>query len=130
MAACYSIFKMLFRDGYPFSYDLNELATYYIAYDRLMHHWGKSRPGSIQEVRYEALVANPERESRRLLEFCGLEWEDACVDFHANATPTTTASATQVRRPLYDTAVSLWRNYREQLAPVERQLKAAGIHET
>lgn len=129
MAACYAIYKTLFQDGYPFSYDLQELGRYYIAYRRLMRHWSETLPGAIHELRYEDLVAEPDRQIRRLLDFCGLDWEAACTDFHTNTAPTTTASAVQVRRRLYSTSVAQWRNYATQLAPLQEQLQAAGIHE-
>lgn len=127
MAACFAIYKKLFQDGYPFSYDLEELARYYIAYRRLMDHWRATLPGFIHEVSYEALVAAQRRETQTLLAFCGLQWQDACLDFHANPTPSTTASAAQVRHRLYDSAVDQWRNYTTQLEPLRRQLEAAGI---
>lgn len=129
MAACYAIYKTLFQDGYPFSYDLRELGHYYIAYHRLMRHWSQTLPGAILELQYEDLVANPAVQIHRLLNFCELDWENACADFHTNTAPTTTASAAQVRRRLYGTSVSQWRNYATQLAPLQAQLKAAGIHE-
>lgn len=127
MAACFAIYKKLFQDGYPFSYDLRELGRYYIAYRRLMQHWTARIPGLIHEVSYEALVADQRRETRNLLAFCGLQWQDACLDFHANPAPSTTASAAQVRRRLYDDAIGQWRQYAAQLEPLQRQLAAAGI---
>ncbi|HTV80186.1 MAG TPA: sulfotransferase [Steroidobacteraceae bacterium] len=127
MAACYAMFKTLFQDGYPFSYDLAELGRYYVAYRRLMRHWQATLPGCMLEVSYEALVADQRRETQRLLEFCGLGWEEACMRFHDNAAPATTASAAQVRRPLYESAISQWRNYARQLEPLRRQLLAADI---
>ena len=129
MAACYAMYKTLFQDGYPFSYDLEELARYYIAYRRLMRHWADTLPGAIYELRYEDLIGNLPDETRRVLQFCGLDWENACGNFHANPSPTTTASAAQVRRPLYDTSTSQWRHYRRQLASLEEQLREAGVHE-
>jgi tetratricopeptide (TPR) repeat protein len=129
MAACYAIYKTLFQDGYPFSYDLDEIGSYYVAYRRLMRHWSETLPGWIHELAYEELVADPIGQTRRLLDFCGLDWEDACADFHANTAPSTTASAAQVRRRLYTTSISQWRNYTTQLAPLREQLKAAGIDE-
>ena len=126
-AACYAIYRMLFRDGYPFSYDLDELAQYYIAYRRLMDHWQRTMPGVIHELAYERLVADQEGETRRLLEFCGLGWEDACLDFHRNPAASTSASAHQVRRPIYRSAVDEWRNYATQLAGLRSRLEAAGI---
>jgi len=128
MAACYAMFKTLFQDGYPFSYDLEELGRYYVAYERLMHHWQSRWPGFMHELSYEALIADQRGESQRLLAFCGLGWEEACMQFQANAAPSTTASAVQVRRPLYDTAVAQWRNYARQLEPLRRQLLAANIN--
>ncbi len=127
MAACYAMYKTLFKDGYPFSYDIAELARYYAAYRRLMQHWHATLPGAIFELRYEALVADPEAQTRRLLSFCGLEWQDRCGDFHLNPAASTTASAAQVRRPLYRTSVSQWRHYAQQLAPLRDALMAAGI---
>jgi tetratricopeptide (TPR) repeat protein len=127
MAACYAIFKTLFQDGYPFSYDLDELARYYIAYDRLMDHWRATLPGHIHELSYEALIADQRGETRRVLEFCGLDWQEACMNFQTNAAPATTASAVQVRRPLYDTSIAQWRNYGRQLEPLRQQLLAAHV---
>jgi tetratricopeptide (TPR) repeat protein len=127
LAAGYAMFKTLFKDGYPFSYDLGDIARYYVAYRRLMRHWDEVMPGVIHHVEYEQLVADQLRESRRLLEFCGLEWQDACRDFHHNASPTTTASAAQIRRPIYDSSVAQWRHYATQLAPLRDLLTAAGI---
>ena len=127
LAACYAMYKVLFRDGYPFSYDLDEMAEYYIAYRRLMDHWRRTMPGVIHELSYEQLVADQLGESRRLLEFCGLEWEDACRDFHLNSAASTSASAHQVRRPIYQSAVNEWRSYAGQLARLRARLEAAGI---
>ena len=127
LAACYAMYKTLFKDAYPFSYDLDEIGRYYVSYRHLMDHWQASLPGVIHCLSYEALVADQLGETRKLLEYCGLEWQDACVDFHRNSAPTTTASAVQVRQPLYRTSVSQWRHYRAQLEPFARQLRAAGI---
>jgi tetratricopeptide (TPR) repeat protein len=127
LASGYAMYKTLFKDGYPFSYDLGEIGRYYIAYRRLMTHWHAVMPGVIYELPYEQLVADQVGETRKLLAYCGLDWQDACVDFHHNAAPTTTASASQVREPLYDSSVSQWRHYAAQLTPLRDQLLAAGI---
>ena len=127
MAACYAMYKTLFKDAYPFSYDLDDIGRYYVSYRRLMDHWESALPGVIHCLSYEALVADQIAETRKLLEYCGLDWEDACVDFHRNTAPTTTASAVQVRQPMYRTSVSQWRHYQAQLEPFARQLRAAGI---
>jgi hypothetical protein len=127
LAVCYAIFKTLFKDGYPFSYDLGEIARYYVSYRKLMDHWRATMPGVIHDLSYEKLVSDQVGETRRLLEFCGLEWEEACLAFHRNPTPTTTASATQVRQSLYDSSIAQWRHYAPQLEGLRRQLAAAGI---
>jgi tetratricopeptide (TPR) repeat protein len=127
LAVCYAMYKNLFQDGYPFSYDLGEIGRYYLAYRRLMDHWRSTMPGVIHTVAYESLVADQLGESRRLLAYCGLEWEPACGEFHRNPYATTTASAAQVRRPIYDSSVAQWRRYATQLEPLRRQLEAAGI---
>ncbi len=128
MAVCYAMYKTLFKDGYPFSYDLSEIAQYYIAYRRLMEHWRATMPGGIHELSYERLIADQRGETRALLGFCGLDWHEGCAEFHRNTAATTTASAAQVRRPLYESSVSTWRHYESQLAGLSSQLLAAGIH--
>ena len=127
LASCYAIYKTLFEAGYPFSYDLGEIARYYIAYRRLMRHWQQTMPGAIHELRYEDLVADQLGETRRLLEFCGLDFEEACVQFHRNKAASTTASAAQVRRPLYDSSVAQWRHYATELGALRTELAAAGV---
>ena len=127
MAAGYAMYKTLFKDAYPFSYDLEEIGRYYVAYRRLMDHWQTSLPGVIHEVSYEALVTDQHGETERLLNFCGLDWQEACVDFHRNVAATTTASAVQVRQPIYRTSVSQWRHYETELQPLAKILRAAGL---
>jgi len=127
MAACYAMYKTLFKDGYPFSYDLEEIGRYYIGYRRLVDHWQATLAAAMYPMSYEALVADQRGETNKLLEFCGLEWQDACLDFHRNPSPTTTASAAQVRRRLYGSSVSQWRHYAAELGELNGQLKAAGI---
>jgi len=127
MATCYSIYKQLFRDPYPFSYDLDDLARYYLAYRELMDHWQRVLPGVIHSVSYEDVVADTESESRRLLEFCGLDWEDQCLRFYENKQASTTASAAQVRKPVYRSSLDRWTTYRDHLKPVEQILIEAGV---
>ena len=127
MAVCYAMYKTLFKQGYPFSYDLDEIAQYYLAYRRLMHHWHRVMPGSIQEISYERLIADQRGASQELVAFCGLDWEEACAAFHQNPAASTTASAAQIRRPLYETSVSQWRHYESQLAALSARLRAAGL---
>jgi len=127
MDTCFAVFKQLFRDAYPFSYDLDELGQYYVAYARLMQHWNAVMPGVIHTIRYEALVADIEGEARRLLEYCGLPWQEQCLRFHENQQASTTASALQVRQPVYASSVGKWRNFERQLEPLRRRLEDAGI---
>jgi hypothetical protein len=124
---CYAVYKQLFVDAYPFSYDLGELARHYAAYDRLMQHWGNVLPDVVYTLEYERLVDDFEPEVRRLLEHCGLGFEDACLRFHENKSASTTASTVQVRQPVYRSSVGKWRQYREQLAPLITKLEDEGI---
>ena len=127
MDTCYAVYKTLFGQAYPFSYDLDELATYYIAYQKLMAHWHQGMPGVILDVEYEKLVTDPEQQARRLISHCGLDWEPACLEFHKSETASTTASAVQVRQPVYSTSIQKWRNYETQLAPLKARLVDAGL---
>jgi tetratricopeptide (TPR) repeat protein len=127
LAVCYAMYKTLFGDGYPFSYDLHEIALYYGAYRRLMNHWRATLPEAIIEVRYEALVRDPPGEARRLIEACGLEWEEGCLALHRNPGPITTASAAQVRRPIYDSSLAQWRHHARELEGLHGELIATGI---
>lgn len=122
---CLSCFSKLFGSSLPFTYDLAELGRYYRAYDALMAHWRAVLPrGVMLEVQYEELVADFEPQARRILSFCGLEWEEACRQFHETPRPVKTASSTQVRAPLYGAAVGRSRRYRAILAPL---LDALGL---
>lgn len=127
MDTCYAVYKQLFRDAYPFSYDLDELGRYYVAYDGLMRHWNEVLPGIVHTVAYEDLVADLEGESRRLLAYCGLPWHEECLRYYRNPRASTTASTMQVRRPIYDTSVGKWRQYANQLEPLRASLERAGI---
>jgi tetratricopeptide (TPR) repeat protein len=127
MASCYAMYKTLFRTGYSFSYDLEDLGRYYVAWSRLMHHWRTLLPGRFLDLDYETLVADQAGTTRRLLAHCGLEWQSACLRFHENPAPTSIASAAQVRQPIYRESVDLWRNYRQELAPLALHLAHSGI---
>ncbi|MEH6517189.1 MAG: sulfotransferase [Halioglobus sp.] len=127
MDACYSIYKTYFSRGYGYSYDLQKLGHYYVAYHHMMAHWTRSLPGLFHEVNYEQLVANQKDQTRQLLEYCELGWEDHCLNFHLNSSPTATASVVQVRQPLFNSSVGKWRCYDRQLAPLAAILGSAGI---
>ena len=101
MDACFSTFKQHFAEGQTFSYDLEDLGRYYRCYLALMDHWDAVLPGKVLHVQYEDLVREPESTIRRLLEHCGLAFEPACLSFHETQRAVRTASAEQVRQPLY-----------------------------
>lgn len=127
MDACYAIYKTLFRVGYPFSYSLQEVGRYYVAYHQLMAHWRESLPGAFIDVDYEDVVSNLEGQSRRVIDFLDLDWEEGCLEFHRLRTAAATASAAQVRQPIYSSSVGLWRKYERQLAPFAQRLRERGI---
>ncbi len=128
MDVCYAMYKTLFRMAYPFSYDLNDLARYWLGYHQLMNHWRALLPAErFLEIDYEDLVQNQEFVSRRLIAHAGLPWEDACLSFERNPEPSLTASAAQVRQPIYRSSVALWRRHADALKPLSDQLCAAGI---
>jgi hypothetical protein len=115
---CLSCYKQLFARGQSFTYDLLELGEYYLEYQRMMDHWHRVLPGLVLDVRYEDVVAGLEGEVRRILEFCGLPWDDACLRFHETGRAIRSASSEQVRRPIYSDAVGFWNNYAGHLAPL------------
>jgi tetratricopeptide (TPR) repeat protein len=127
MAACYAIYKIRFSGGFAFSYDLGELAEYYLGYRRLMDHWNRVLPGRILNVAYEEVVNEQEATTQRLLDYLSLPFEKACLDFHLNPAPTSTPSSVQVRQPMYTSSVEQWRHYAEELAPLRDWLVAGGI---
>ncbi|MBV8144176.1 MAG: sulfotransferase [Gammaproteobacteria bacterium] len=122
MDACFSTFKQYFAEGQTFSYDLTDLGRYYRCYLSLMDHWDAALPGKVLHVQYEALVAEPEANIRRLLEHCGLPFEPACLSFHETRRAVRTASAEQVRQPLYSSGVGYWRHFERQLEPLRLAL--------
>ena len=127
LAICYSNFRTLFSDSFKCTYSLSELGEYYLLYHQLMSHWRQLLADQILEVSYENLVQNQEIETRRILSFCGLEWQDACLSFHKNSQPVASASSAQVREPIYQSSVQHWLSYKEQLAPLIELLQQAGI---
>jgi tetratricopeptide (TPR) repeat protein len=116
---CLSCFSQLFSEGHAYSYDLAELGRRYKAYARLMDHWRSVLPpGAMLEIRYEELVGDFEAQARRIIDYCGLPWDPACLAFHKIDRPVRTASASQVRRPIYGSAVGRSAPYREMLQPL------------
>jgi tetratricopeptide (TPR) repeat protein len=113
--ACLSCYRQLFARGQNFTYDLTEIGEYYVQYQRMMDHWAAVLPGRVLTVQYEQVVADFENQVRRLLEFCGLPWEDACLRFYESDRPVRTPSSEQVRQPIFDRSVGHWRNYAQYL---------------
>ena len=124
---CYAIYKTLFQDAYPFSYELNELGRYYVAYAQLMRHWETCLGDSLYTLSYEDLVLDTESVARGMLQYCELAWEPSCLDFHLSKAATSTASASQVRQPVYQSSVSKWKHYQQELQPLIRVLQDSGI---
>lgn len=124
---CLSCFSVLFERTQPHTYDLGELGRCYYAYDRLMSHWRTILPTTVLiEVRYEDLVADVAGQTRRLLSFCDLDWNDSCLAFHRTIRPVSTASVIQVRQPLYGSSVGRWRPSDELLRPLIAGLRGEG----
>ncbi len=127
MDNCYAAFKTLFPGAYPYSYDLDELANYYVAYSQLVDHWRKVLPGVICTVRYEDLVTNAKSTTEDLLEHCDLSFEASCLNFYSDLATATTASAVRLRHEIRANSIGHWRNYRDQLQPVAEILRQGGI---
>jgi hypothetical protein len=112
---------------YDYAYDLLDTGRYYVQFDALARHWNEAIPSAYTEVRYEDVVEHTEREARRLIDFCGLDWDPACLEFERNAAPVATASSVQVRQPIYRTALERWRHYERELAPLRALLADEGV---
>lgn len=125
--SCFAMFRTLFGAAYPFSYDFDELARYYAAYDRLMRHWTELFGRRLICVDYEDLVADPAAIAPALAERCGLRWSDTALDIAQNRTASLTASAAQVREGIYTGSSGIWRSYAAHLAPLKEGLIANGI---
>lgn len=131
MDACLSNYRQLFgADAAPYFYTLSleTTAHYYKLFDQLAARWREALPADrYMEVSYEALVADAETETRRMLSFCGLAWDESCLAFHENAAPVATASSVQVRSPIYSSSIGRWRRYGAALEPLRTALQAAGV---
>ena len=123
MDACWAIYKAHFQGKFAFAYDQIELAEYYLAYRRLSQHWKATLPaGVLLEINYEDIVKDQQAASRRLITFLGLPWDDEVLRFHESPAPSSTASAVQVRRPIYSSSIGKWRHHAERLAPLRSRL--------
>lgn len=119
---CVSCYSRLFASGLDFTYDLAELGRYYRCYIELMAHWRSVLPpGAMLDVSYEDVVDDLEGQARRLIDYCGLSWDDCCISFHKTSRPVKTASAVQVRQPLFRSSLQRWRKYEAGLGPLLRE---------
>ncbi|PLX35226.1 MAG: hypothetical protein C0605_10885 [Hyphomicrobiales bacterium] len=122
---CFSIYKSYFPSrNFQFGDDLIALGTYYNRYRDLMRHWQQLLPGDILDLRYEEMIADQRGQTERLLAFCGLEWDEACLEFHKTRRPVRTASAEQVRQPIYASSLARWRRFEAHLTPLLERLRA------
>ena len=122
MACCFSGYKQLFGEGQEFSYGLEEIGNYYRQYVDLMNHWDEVLPGFVLRVQHEDVIADLEGQVRRLLDFCGLEFEESCVEFHKTKRTVRTPSAEQVRQPINKSGVDQWCNFESHLDPLKHAL--------
>ena len=124
MSCCFSGFKQLFAEGQMFSYDLEDIGQYYLDYVRLMEHWDQVLPGFVLKVQHEHVVSDLETEVRRLLDFCGLPFEESCLEFHKTERNVRTPSSEQVRQPIFSTALEQWKHFEPWLGPLKARLGA------
>ena len=122
LACCFSGFKQLFAEGQEFTYGLDEIGRYYRGYVDLMDHWDHVLPGEVLRVIYEDVVADVEGQVRRILNFCGLEFEPGCVEFHKTEREVRTASSEQVRRPINTSGLEAWKPFEAHLDPLKQAL--------
>ena len=112
---CLSIFSIKFTGSYPYAYDLKEISEYYTLYQDLMDHWNSIYPGEIYNINYEDVISNIEKETKNILNYCDLTYEENCLEFYNNKRPVMTASTHQVRKKLYNSSVGRWKNFKEYL---------------
>ena len=122
MACCFSNLKQLFANGQEFTYSIEDIARYYRTYLELMRHWNRVLPGRVLRVVHEDVVDDLEGSVRRVLEYCGLEFEPQCVEFHKTQRSVRTASSEQVRRPLYREGLDQWKSFEPWLGPLKEAL--------
>jgi hypothetical protein len=119
-----SCFSLIFGEGHEFTYDLGALGRYIRAYEILMEHWRRVLPAeAMLEVQYEDIVEHLEEQARRIVRYCGLEWDDACLAFHKTERVVGTASVNQVRQPIYRSSIGRWRFYQSQMQPLLKALE-------
>jgi hypothetical protein len=124
LGCCFSAFKQHFARGQNFSYSLTDTGRFYRDYVELMAHFDALLPGRVHRVHYEAMIEDTEGEVRRLLDYCGLPFEPACLRFYENERAVRTASSEQVRQPIYKDGVDHWKHYEPWLGPLKEALGA------
>jgi hypothetical protein len=125
LGCCFSAFKQHFARGQSFSYDLNDIGRYYRDYVDLMDHIDEVLPGRVHRVLYESMIEDTESEVRRLLDYCGLPFEQQCLRFYENERAVRTPSSEQVRQPIFKDGVDHWRHYEPWLGPLKQALGSA-----
>jgi tetratricopeptide (TPR) repeat protein len=123
-----SIWKLWFSSNLPWTYDLQEIGRYYNAYNKIMAHWHRLFPGEIYQVRYEEMVADQETQTRKLLEYCRLPWDDKVLHFYDNKRSVQTASVLQVRQPIYTDSVKKWKKFEKYLQPLIQEVEKSGAY--
>ncbi len=123
MACCFGGFKQLFGQGQDFSYSLEGLGRYYVAYEKMMTHWDQVLPGFVLKIQHEDVINDLDGQVRRLLDFCELPFEQNCVDFHKTSRHIKTPSSEQVRQPIYRSGMEQWKNFESQLTPLKQHLE-------
>lgn len=127
MDTIWSCYRQLFAEGIAFSYNLQELTDYYLAYRSLMKHWQQHLSQQILTLDYESLVQDQLQQSQQLLQFLDLPWQPSCLDFHQNTRAVHTVSNSQVRQPIFSSGIGSWKPYQSQLAEIATQLASAGL---
>jgi tetratricopeptide (TPR) repeat protein len=122
MACCFSGFKQLFAEGQEFTYGQEEIGRYYKGYTELMAHWEEVLPGRVLRVQYEDVVEDLETQVKRILDYCGLPFEDVCLEFHKTVRAVKTPSSEQVRQPIYKSGLEQWKNFESYLGPLKKAL--------
>jgi hypothetical protein len=125
--SCFAMYRTLFGEAYPFSYDFDDLAKYYAAYARLMDHWRECLGPALCEITYEDLVKHPAQVGAQVAEYCGLQWSEQAVQIEKRSMVSTTASAAQIRRPIYSSSAGRWRRYGRHLGPLREALRRQNI---
>ncbi|MBT2186049.1 tetratricopeptide repeat-containing sulfotransferase family protein [Sphingobium nicotianae] len=126
--SCLAMFRVKFEGAYPFSYDLDELARYYAAWHKLMMHWQSVCGDALLTISYENLVDDIEENVRKILDHCSLSWDERCLTFHESQRSVTTASASQVRQPLYRSSIKRWKRYEHHLLSLIKKLRELRVN--